>query len=361
MISMGNSIGKLLRFTATLVAIPVVASGCGGTRELYSEAGKTFADAYGAAVTAIDQEIENVTNSRRWLLASDYFKERPKNDKRAFAEFACAGAGVALDVRRELAVLNAYRDTIASLAEPLPEEIGGLIKSLATVPKPLQRTGPEESESPASLVSPAKVEELAFRVCTIYIALNVPPTSKGVIPPKTIKPVFEFRMLLQDVKKSYTFFREVIVLILKSADDVARVSKLRTYVKENQEKIEGVLKNIQDNRSLWLAFETRKRASLVEPYYRFKEMLQIPSTEADKKIAAVRKTILSLTEFDQLREVETLPDVVGAMSKAQNLLENIADETFDPNDFEDILQRLQTINERLRAVLNVFETAADKS
>lgn len=339
----------------TITAIALL-NGCAGTRDLYSQAGKTFAEGYGVATTAIDHELANITSSRRLLLASDYFQGNPDNTDRAFAEFACAGAGAALDVRRELAALKAYHETIASLSELSPEEISGLIKSIATVPKPLEQTGPSESAGPANPDALRFAEELGFRVCTMYVQRNIPPSSDGVIPPKTIKPILEFEATLFQVQKGYALIKDVIVLILKSVDDAARVAKLRTYVQESKDEIEGILQNIGNSSSLRTAFEIRKRASLVQPYYRFKELLQIPSTEPDRKLVALEKTRLSLAEFDRLREKQHPPDVVGVMRKAQTELDRIAAEGFAPDDFQNALEQLETIRERIREFLKLFET-----
>lgn len=313
----------------------VVLSGCaGGKRSLYAEAGDAFSRGFDSGREIINESLATSVRDARRLALVRYVEHGDEADNldgrdidRSFARYACAGMGRYAELRSALVVLNDYRQMVADLSAAPSEEIAQLwasIKRLQSPNQPLQIRQPSTND---------------LAQCVARLESLVPPAGQPILPPPGEElPVAAILGAFEALAGLVAAAERVAVVALQQVDEATRVRAVQAYVLDNRDTIDALighpetgLGGLSDD-ALEEAHRNRMVASLVGPYYRFRDLMN--HDRSDRSLVADIEVEIhdGLAEFDALYRRPHPRDIAAAMRGAQADLLRLASGELTPGE-----------------------------
>ena len=349
-----------------LTALVVILGACtGAKRSLYAEAGEGFSRGFESGHEMINESLSTVVRDARRLALVRYLQhgDEPNNLDNAdidasFARYVCVGTGRYPDLRSALSVLNEYRQMVADLSAAPSEEIGqlwGSIKRLQGPRQPLQLKQPSAND---------------YALCVSRLSALLPPAGQAIVDPER-KPAGQ-ELAVTGILSAFEALTALIaatervaVLALRQVDEAARARAVQTYVLDNQETIHVLIGDGEtgvgglSDAALGEARHNRMSASLIKPYYRFRDLMDLDRVKNRSALVDLEADIHhALAEFDALYRRPHPQNIAAAMRGAQADLVRLARGELTPGEARAVFDAFAiTLNQLHGAVQDLVDSA----
>ena len=349
-----------------LIGLVVLLGACtGAKRSLYSEAGDAFSRGFDSGRDIINESLVTVVRDARRLALVRYLEQGDGANNldssdidASFARYVCVGAGRYGELQAALSVLNEYRQMVADLSAAPSEEIGQLWASVKRLQGPRQ---------------PLQLREASpndYALCVFRLRPMIPPTGQAIVDPDRERRDEEFTVAgilgaYEALAGLVAAAERVAVVALQQVDEAARVRAVQAYVLDNRDTIQALIGDPEtgvgglSDAALDEAHHNRMLASLIKPYYRFRDLMSLDRTKNHSAMVDLEADIQSaLGEFDVLYRRPHAKDIAAAMRGAQADLVRLARGELTPSEALAVFDAFAlTLNQLHGAVGDLVDSA----